>query len=277
MRKYIFMLKKIFFIFIILFSLHSIASAQKGELYKYVNEIPSPENFGIVYLDNFSQKAGVVPVIFDHWLHRAKFTCRVCHIDIGFAMKNEATGINATDNMNGYFCGSCHDGKRKFEGKKVFAACADTFTKAEGKRCARCHSDGLTGTRKYDYTTFTAKLPRLKQSDLIDWEKAEDIRKIKPIDFIEDISFKRPPLKAQEDFSIVAKSKRVSDVIFSHKKHIIWNGCAVCHPMIFPSSKQGTVQYSMFQIMEGDYCGACHLSVAFPVWLCYKCHSEPVQ
>jgi c(7)-type cytochrome triheme protein len=254
-----------------------LASAKKGSLYKYVDEVPSPENFGIVYLGNYSRKAGVAPVVFDHWLHRAKFTCRVCHIDIGFAMQNNATGIKAADNMNGYFCGSCHDGKKVIAGKKVFAACADTYTKEEGKRCTRCHSDGLTGTRKYDYKKFTAKLPRLEESDLIDWEKAEDMRKIKPIDFIEDISFKRPPLEAQEDFSIVAKSKRVSDVIFSYTKHIIWNGCAVCHPMIFPSSKQGTVQYSMFQIMEGEYCGACHMKVAFSVWLCYKCHKEKMQ
>jgi len=32
-------------------------------------------------------------VVFDHWLHRAKFTCRLCHVDIGFAMKAEATDI----------------------------------------------------------------------------------------------------------------------------------------------------------------------------------------
>ena len=269
----------ILYVVIILFSFHGLASAQKGSPHHSGGDIPLPENYGIVYLDNYSKKAGVVPVVFDHWLHRAKFTCRICHIDVGFAMQTEATDIKAVDNMNGYFCGSCHDGKRVIEGKKVFAACADKYTKKEGKRCARCHSDGLTGTREYDYKTFTAKLklPRLIKSDLIDWEKAEDDGKIKPIDFIEGISFKRPPLKAQEDFSIVAKSKRVSDVLFSHKKHVIWNGCAVCHPLIFPSSKKGTLHYSMFQIMEGEYCGACHASVAFSVWLCYKCHTDPVR
>ena len=35
-----------------------------------VDEVPSPENYGIVYLDNYSRKAGVVSVVFDHWLHR---------------------------------------------------------------------------------------------------------------------------------------------------------------------------------------------------------------
>lgn len=267
----------ILYVFIILFSFLGSASAQKTSLEYYGKEIPPPEYFGKVLLSNHTRKAGVDPVVFDHWLHRAKFTCRICHIDIGFAMKSNATDIKAVDNMNGYFCGSCHDGKRVVDDKKIFAACAEEYTEEEAKRCARCHSKGLTGNGEYDYQTFTKRLPRLSQSDLIDWQKAEDSGKVKPIDSLEGISFKRPSLKAQENFSIKSKSDRMSDVIFSHKKHVIWNGCAVCHPMIFPSSKKGTVQYSMFQIMEGEYCGVCHVTVAFSVWLCYKCHRNPVQ
>ena len=66
-----------FYISIILFSHHGLASAQKASLYKYVGEVPSPENFMIVYLDNYYEKACVVPVAFAHWLHTAKFTCRL--------------------------------------------------------------------------------------------------------------------------------------------------------------------------------------------------------
>ena len=111
------MSKIILYIFIISFSFHGLAAAQKGSSTHFGGDIPSAENYGMVYLDNYSQKADVVPVIFDHWLHRAKFTCRICHIDIGFAMQTAATDINAVDNMNGYFCGSCHDGKRVIQGK----------------------------------------------------------------------------------------------------------------------------------------------------------------
>jgi c(7)-type cytochrome triheme protein len=269
--------KILLYVFIILFFFPSLAVSkenQKPELYK--NNIPAGQNFGIVKLNNFSKKAGVAPVVFDHWLHRAKFTCRICHVDIGFAMKAQVTNISAADNINGYYCGSCHDGKKEDEGKKIFASCTVDFTEEEGKRCVKCHSEGKAEQRQYDFKTFTKNLPRLR-GDLIDWEKAETEGKIKPKDFLEGVSYKREPLKAQEDFSIEARTWKMSDVIFSHKKHTVWNGCEVCHPLIFPSSKKGTVQYSMFEIMEGEYCGACHVSVAFSVWLCYKCHKDSVR
>jgi c(7)-type cytochrome triheme protein len=256
----------VLYTFIAIFFLPIVASAQ----------VPSHESYGTVILDNYSKEAGVVPVVFDHWLHRAKFTCKLCHVDIGFTMKAEATEIRAVDNINGYYCGSCHDGRRVIEDKKIFAACAVKYTEEEGKRCARCHSVGRTGQRKYNFKTFTAKLPRLF-GDLIDWETAEKQGKIKPTDFLEGISYKRAPLKPQEDFSMEVKSWSWPDVIFSHKKHIVWNGCEVCHPLIYQSSKKGTVRYSMVEIMEGESCGVCHVSVAFSVWLCSKCHKKTVQ
>jgi c(7)-type cytochrome triheme protein len=264
----------VLYVFIILFLIPASASSQVSSS-QYSQEIPAPQYYGKVILNNYARKAGMDPVVFDHWLHRAKFTCRICHIDIGFAMEAKATGISAVDNINGYYCGSCHDGKRVIEDKAIFAACAVKYSEEEGKRCARCHSKALTGQGEYDYSTFTENLPRL-QKKIIDWEKAEAEGKIKPIDSLEGISYKRAALKAQRDFSIEVSSWK-SDVIFSHKKHTVWNGCEVCHPLIFSSSKKGTVQYSMFEIMEGEYCGVCHLSVAFPVWFCYKCHKDPVQ
>jgi len=33
-------------------------------------------------------------------------------------MKAETTDIKAADNINGYYCGACHDGKRVFEVKR---------------------------------------------------------------------------------------------------------------------------------------------------------------
>lgn len=242
---------------------------------QYMKYIPPAQYFGRVVMDNYSHKADMSPVVFDHWLHRAKFTCRLCHIDIGFAMKAEMSETSAADNKSGYFCGSCHDGIRKFDGKRIFGACADNYTEKEGKRCVRCHSSDEAGERKYDYESFSEKLPKLP-GGLVDWEKAETEGKIKLTDFLEGVSFEREPLKIQDDFAIKVTTW-ASDVIFSHKKHTVWNGCELCHPMIFPSSKKGTVQYSMFQIMEGEYCGACHLSVAFSVWLCDKCHVTPVK
>ena len=261
------MLKKLFFI-IIIFSFFPVTA--------FSRKIPLPQDLGKVILNNYSEKAGIAPVVFDHWLHRDKFTCRVCHIDIGFAMKEEATDINADLNMQGLYCGACHNGKRVIIDTVVFASCAEKFTEKEGKRCVRCHSKGVEGKRKYKFEKFTENLPRLRYGNLIDWDKAEEEGKINPIDFLPGISFKRDPLQAQKDFSIEVTTW-ASDVIFSHKKHAMWNGCAVCHPQVFPSSQKGTVKYSMFQIMRGEYCGICHLKVAFSVWLCSQCHINPVQ
>src|SRR5208282_1201066 len=101
---------------------------------------PPPENpsdYGKVILDNHSSTAGPGPVVFDHWLHRAKFTCRLCHVDVGFAMQANGTGITASTNRQGFHCGACHDGKRLFEGNPAFAACSN---ETNGKDCNRCHS-----------------------------------------------------------------------------------------------------------------------------------------
>ena len=80
------------------------------------------------------------PVVFQHWIHRSMFTCRVCHVDVGFGMKAGATGIKAIDNERGYYCGACHNGKKVVDGKTVFQACSTKATYEDQKRCDRCHS-----------------------------------------------------------------------------------------------------------------------------------------
>ncbi len=87
---------------------------------------PLPYEYGRVILNNYSEKSALAPVVFDHWKHRTKFTCRVCHVDIGFAMKGGATGITATDNMRGYYCGACHNGKT-------------AFSTSDPRKCHECH------------------------------------------------------------------------------------------------------------------------------------------
>jgi c(7)-type cytochrome triheme protein len=84
---------------------------------------PLPPEFGRVVLDAESKKAGVPAVVFDHWLHRSKYTCRLCHVDIGFAMTANGTKVKAADNAAGFYCGACHDGKRVTDGRKIFDSC----------------------------------------------------------------------------------------------------------------------------------------------------------
>lgn len=236
-----------------------------------------PSEYGSVTIQNFSHKAGLAPVRFDHWLHRSLYTCRLCHVDIGFAMEVNATRITADANMKGFYCGSCHNGKRLHDKKIIFASCSVDATPEERMRCSRCHSVGKSVQKEYDYASFAEKLPKAGMEELIDWEEAETRGLIHPVDFLIGVSMQRQPLNAQKDFSITSRSTWMPDIIFSHKKHVMWNGCEVCHPDIFPSVKKGVVKYSMLEIANGQYCGLCHNRVAFPLNLCNKCHINPVQ
>jgi c(7)-type cytochrome triheme protein len=212
-------------------------------------------------------------VVFNHWLHRARFTCRLCHVDIGFAMEAGGTRIKAETNEKGFYCGSCHNGTFVFEDKKVFATCSTKSEDVKDQRCDRCHSFDKKVKKEYDFATFTERLPKKGLGNGIDWEAAEEEGRIHLIDFLKGISVKRKAIKPQEDFIIKARGQWISaDIIFSHKKHAKWNGCEVCHPEIFPSVKRGDVKYTMFEIARGEYCGLCHLNVAFPIAECQRCH-----
>lgn len=236
-----------------------------------------PFEYGRVIINNNSSKIGLAPVEFDHWLHRDKFTCRLCHVDIGFSMKTGGTQIKAADNIRGYFCGACHNGKREFGGRTIFAACSTEFTKDDVKaRCERCHVTGKSQKKEDAFYKFIEKMPKERFGNGINWEKAEEDGLIKPVDFLDGISLKKKSLTMQKEFSLSAKTEGIPDIIFSHKKHTVWNGCEVCHPDLFIGIKKGTTKYSMPEIFEGKYCGACHATVAFPVTDCQRCHTKPV-
>ena len=239
--------------------------------------VPIPNEYGQVIIRNFSDQAGMAPVRFDHWLHRARYTCRLCHVDIGFAMEANATKIKADTNMKGFYCGSCHNGTRVYGWKRIFRSCSLSATPEDSTGCNQCHSVRQNVKKEYDYASFTKELPKQNLGDLVDWERAEARGLIQPVDFLSGVSIQRPSLNLQKDFSIASKSLWMPDIIFSHKKHALWNGCELCHPDIFPSIKKGTVKYSMFQISEGQYCGLCHDHVAFPLGDCQKCHVKPVR
>jgi len=189
-------------------------------------------------------------------------------------MKAGATEITAADNRNGLYCGVCHNGKAQEGSRKVFAACS--ADKSDMTRCERCHAQGKAVKREYDFNTFTAKLPKQPGGNGINWEKAASDGLITPIDYIHGLSLKRPPQPAQADFTIHPKSGGKADIIFSHKKHVVWNGCEGCHPEVFKGGKRGATAYSMKEIDDGKFCGVCHRAVAFPLSDCTRCHSKPV-
>jgi c(7)-type cytochrome triheme protein len=137
--------------------------------------------------------------------------------------------------------------------------------------CRRCH--GNEGQSNADYAALA--LPRGAFGE-VDWEKAEAEGKVHPVDTFDGVSMPRPPLRMDRDVSFASQGAWMQDVRFSHKKHAIWNGCEVCHPDIFPSTRAGTVKFTMLEISGGRYCGACHGKVAFALAYCEKCHVKPV-
>jgi c(7)-type cytochrome triheme protein len=237
-----------------------------------------PHEYGRVKIGTSYAEQKFPDAQFDHWLHRAKFTCRVCHVDIGFAMKANATGIKAEDIMSGFYCGACHNGAMEHEGRKVFAACAKTYTaEDQEKRCLRCHSAGGAAARQYNFLEFVKALPKERFGNGVNWMEAETAGLLKPADYVEGASFKRKSLEIPKDIDIEAKVPGMNEITFSHKKHTVWNGCEGCHPEIFAGIKQGSTKYTMLENFEGKFCGQCHASVAFPMIDCQRCHTKSVQ
>ena len=50
---------------------------------------------------------------FPHWIHRSRFQCKVCHMEI-FEPKAGANRISMQDISQGRACGRCHDGRVAF-------------------------------------------------------------------------------------------------------------------------------------------------------------------
>jgi len=65
--------------------------------------------YGDVIINNYSDGAGMRPVIFPHWFHRIRFRCKVCHADLGFKFKAGGNDINMLKIFDGQFCGACHN------------------------------------------------------------------------------------------------------------------------------------------------------------------------
>ncbi len=72
---------------------------------------PVGAEYGDVVINNYSDAAGMRPVIFPHWFHRVRFRCKVCHADLGFQFKAGGNQINMLKIIDGQFCGACHNGE----------------------------------------------------------------------------------------------------------------------------------------------------------------------
>ncbi len=233
-------------------------------------DVAPPEVFGRVVLDRTSTAARIPAVVFEHWRHRTTFSCRLCHVDVGFAMEANASQISRTTNAAGLHCGACHDGKKVIREKVIFSACSATGPVTPA--CARCHVGSLGPEHRAEYFALVRKLP-VYAGGYVDWEAAEAAGQVRPLDFVEGVSIARAPLKLDRDVPLETRGTWLGAVTFSHKKHATWNGCELCHPDIFPSTRSGQVKFDMAAIREGRSCGACHRTVAFPLAHCQRCHA----
>jgi len=89
---------------------------------------PASAEYGDVIINKRAEKAGMRPVIFPHWFHRIRYTCNVCHAEIGFKMRSGGSDITMAEIRDGKFCGACHNNKIAWGPEK----------------CNLCHS-GLPG------------------------------------------------------------------------------------------------------------------------------------
>jgi len=249
-------------------ALFLLVSFQAGaESFGAPKRIPRPDEYGRVVMDNFSSAAGVAAVRFDHWLHRAEYTCRVCHVDLGFAMRSGGTRVREADNQQHLYCGACHDGG------EAFGPLQDTAGHKR-KACKRCHAVGTGAKPNPAFHAFTAGFPRTPYGNHIDWLKADRQGLIHLKDSIPGVTRRRRPIRYKGDVVIIARNIEMPEIVFSHPKHAVWSGCEVCHPAIF-GVKHSASHMSMQAIFEGRYCGACHGKVSFPLdFDCRLCHTK---
>jgi c(7)-type cytochrome triheme protein len=66
--------------------------------------------YGDVVMNEYSDEAGMRPVVFPHWFHRIRFRCKVCHGDLGFKFEAGANDVNMVKIIDGQYCGACHNG-----------------------------------------------------------------------------------------------------------------------------------------------------------------------
>lgn len=72
----------------------------------------------------FGTRLGLAPAQFPHWVHRSRYTCKTCHMDI-FEPRAGSNAVTMDDIAAGRSCGRCHNGRVAFS--------------AGFGECERCH------------------------------------------------------------------------------------------------------------------------------------------
>jgi len=249
----------LFFIFLMFPALPAIAeSAGSYEDFGFnLPALPEPARYGNVLISRLTHSSTHPSVSFSHWVHRQHYTCRVCHFELNFAMKTNTTEITEARIRKGEYCGACHNNQI------AFGVSDDT--------CAFCHTGNLGAT---DGRFSELKdLPKARYGDQVNWVRALKKKLIAPkqsllIEDYEPIHFNKV-LYLEPEWSGINTL-----ALFPHQQHTAWLDCADCHPDIFNIQKKGTKHFRMDYINQGKFCGVCHLTVAFPIHDCKRCHTD---
>jgi len=212
-----------------------------------------PDRYGTVLIDRLAASGESKAVVFSHWRHRARYSCRVCHFELDFQLEVNATEITEEDNRNGLFCGACHNGR-------------EAFSVNEAARCASCHI-GKIESEKSEFKKFSKGLPESPYGNQIDWVQAEGILEPRYSLFRDE-----QPMSFGKELLLEAQWFNIPPAVFSHDVHGRFLDCANCHPDVFNIKQKTTEHFEMRFILEKAFCGACHLSIAFPLDDCMRCH-----
>ena len=216
-----------------------------------------PAQYGNVLISRLTLSSTHPPVAFSHWVHRRRYTCRVCHGELNFAMQTNTTDMNDAKIRKGEYCGACHNGRIAFG--------------ISEQTCRICHTGniGSSDARFKELQGF----PKARYGDQINWVEALQNGLIKPKQSIFDPDFVPIPFEKDLRLDLDFRTGK-THAIFPHQKHTEWLDCADCHPDIFSIRKKGTKYVRMDAIKKGLFCGVCHLSVAFPIQDCKRCHPD---
>jgi len=220
--------------------------------------ITPPEWYGnVIMKNNIKDTDPVSPVVFEHWSHRRFYTCNVCHTELGFAWKAGGTDVTQADVEAGKKCGACHNGTDSFGPDK----------------CLRCHSLGEKVPENSRFTYVVKDMPTDNFGNKVNWVKALRDGSINPVASVDGTG----KLKSLDKDIVMPAAKYAPGpppVVFPHRAHTEWLDCKSCHPGRFKPKKGGNPGMDMIKIQKGQYCGACHGKVAFPLVDCYRCHSQ---
>lgn len=216
----------------------------------------APEKYGNILLSKKCVSAGQKEVLFTHWTHRMLYSCRVCHLELGFPMGVNETDITMDLNRSGKFCGFCHDGKEAFG--------------TTDKDCQKCHrgNEDFNYGEKVDRLTW---LPESRYGNQVDWNAALEDGDIKPIFCLNAETCKSFDFSAPEEIEMAITVENVPPVIFPHAKHTFWLDCLNCHRGNLVN-RGGEVKFLEQGQYRREFCEGCHSKIAFPMDNCMRCH-----